>query len=130
MAFDFKGMEMTCKRLIDENGASVKLVKTTHKPASPNQRWRGPNQASKTELSSSVEKSGKGVIYNADEKSADGSIILRGDLVLMVCAKDFDYRGNWDTAYMGKKSYAIKEVRTIASKTPEEPIAYEFVIGR
>lgn len=146
MAINFQRMEKTAQRLISDNGALVTVSKITKQKREPSKPWGGPPQKNASRMEEAVKadgtvdkKTGKGVLYNADERTADGVNILRGDVVVMVSAKDFDYRSDWDTLTIGKTHYQIERVRTIHGSQDTDgdeeldaplPIVFDFVVTR
>lgn len=63
----------TAKRLIEQNGRTVMLVKKTRTAADTAKPWRGPSGTGNTTIASP-----KAVVYPAYEKGDDGTLVSRG----------------------------------------------------
>ena len=130
--FPFERMIRKAKQLIDTNGVVVRVTKTSDVARDPGKSWRGVPQRSAGECVVQREVRGKAVLYNADESTADEVNILKGELVAIVCARDFANRNDWDCLYVGNDEYMIAGVRTTiganTSGSAPVPITFEFVL--
>jgi hypothetical protein len=69
----------TAKRLIEENGRDVTLIKKTRAPADSAAPWRGPTSPGNTTVDTI-----KAVIYPKEEKNSEGELVYMGYEVAML----------------------------------------------
>ena len=81
---NFTSLRSLADRLISENGRDIILIKAGTTAADALEPWRVDTTAGETRITV------KGVFLEFDNEQVDGSLIIRGDKMFLVAAKDVE----------------------------------------